>query len=715
METAPLRAHRPEHATVPVGLTRAPGGAARGRGHSPGAAALAWVGALVAWLSLSTPSFAQIVLEPLVAGLPGPPVAITHAGDGSGRLFLTLQSGQVRVFDGGQLLPTPFLDIRRRISNGGERGLLSVAFHPDYGANGLFYVYYTNLEGSIVIAQYSVSANPDVADPTSEVVRLTIPHPDAANHNGGQLQFAPDGCLYAGVGDGGGGGDLPNNAQNPDTLLGKLLRLDPASGLPCAAAPGNPFGDRIWALGLRNPWRFSFDRATGDLYIGDVGQNSWEEVNVQPAGSAGGQNYGWRRMEGSHCFNPSSNCNDGTLTLPIVEYGHTNGNCSITGGYRYRGTGIPGLAGTYLYADFCSGRIWGATEAGGSWTATELLDAGFQVSSFGEDEAGELYVADYGAHAIHRVTTDHNVLLVTRAGTGSGVVTSDTGDIDCGTTCRHDYDLGTAESITLTATALPGSVFAGWSGVCAGIDPCTLTMDGDRSTTATFDLVTALSFGAPTYSVSEGAGKALITVVRTGPAAPAVTVQYATSPGTATPGVDYVETLGTLTFGPGVTLRQIRVPILNDALPEPDETVSLTLSGPTGGAVLGAPTTATLTITDNDPAGAFRFSASAYSVKEFMPAITITVKRVGGASGLVTVDYAASPASTATAGSDYTLAAGTLTFAPGETSKSFQVFGINDGVAEPSETVVLTLSTPTGGATLGTPSTAVLTIVDDDD
>ena len=250
----------------------------------------------------------------------------------------------------------PFLYIESIVSSIGERGLLSVAFHPNYKNNGNFYVNYTNTIGDTVVARYSVSADPNVADRDSSIILLTIPQP-FSNHNGGGLQFGPDDYLYIGMGDGGSAGDPQNNAQNKGSLLGKILRIDVDSSFPYAIPSGNPFvgnplaRDEIWALGLRNPWRFSFDRLTGDLFIADVGQGSWEELNFQLVKSSGGENYGWRMMEGSQCFNPPANCNDGTLTLPILEYDHTLG-CSITGGFRYRGNSNPQLYGIYIYGDF---------------------------------------------------------------------------------------------------------------------------------------------------------------------------------------------------------------------------------------------------------------------------------------------------------------------------------------------------------------------------
>jgi glucose/arabinose dehydrogenase len=340
------------------------------------------------------------------------PVTIAHAGDGSGRLFIVLQEGQIVVHDGQGVLPRPFLDIRALVSCCGEQGLLGLAFHPGYTANGSFFVNYTDTTGATVVARYSVSAaDPDRADPDSAVTVLTIQQP-FSNHNGGQLKFGPDGYLYVGMGDGGSGGDPQNNAQNLGSLLGKMLRIDVDGAQPYAVPPDNPFvtkpGARpeIWALGLRNPWRFTFDRATGDLFIGDVGQDSWEEIDFQPASSSGGENYGWRLMEGTHCFNPAANCNSGTLTLPIAEYSHALG-CSVTGGYRYRGQQIPELYGVYLYGDFCSGRVWGASQDGvGQWHTVELLDTAFLISTFGEDEAGELYLAhrpDNAPGAVYRI------------------------------------------------------------------------------------------------------------------------------------------------------------------------------------------------------------------------------------------------------------------------------------------------------------------------
>jgi hypothetical protein len=327
------------------------------------------------------------------------------------RLFVVEQGGVVRVIRRDTLLATPFLDLTTKIDAGGERGLLSLAFHPQYAANGRFYVYFTDPNGDIRIVRYVVSADSNVADSLSGDTVLAVPHPGQSNHNGGQLQFGPDGKLYAGLGDGGGGGDPDTNAQNRHRLLGKLLRLDVAGASGYTIPADNPFATdtsaapEIWALGLRNPWRFSFDRQTGDLYIGDVGQGAWEEVNVQQAPGVGGRNYGWNTMEGLHCYPPgTATCNQTGLALPVLEYDHQIG-CSITGGYVYRGTRVPVLSGQYLYADFCSHFVHALSFSGGQVIDIDLttqLDPHGDVSSFAEDGRGELYIITLGG-SLYRI------------------------------------------------------------------------------------------------------------------------------------------------------------------------------------------------------------------------------------------------------------------------------------------------------------------------
>ena len=351
-------------------------------------------------------------LQLVTTQLSSPVYAAAPPGD-TLRLFVVQQFGLVRVLRRDTLLATPFLDLRTKIDAGGERGLLSLAFDPQYAANGRFYVYFTNPNGDIRIVRYLVSAaDSNVADSLSGDTVLAVPHPVNANHNGGQLQFGPDGMLYAGLGDGGGGGDPDGNGQDRHALLGKLLRLnvDGATGYTIPA--NNPFATdttaapEIWALGVRNPWRFTFDRQTGDLYIADVGQGSWEEVDVQPAASLGGVNYGWVVMEGRHCYPPgTTGCNQAGLTLPLLEYDHPTG-CSITGGYVYRGTRVPMLSGQYLYSDFCSHFVRSFVYSGGQATSlrnwTPQLDPGGNVSSFAQDQRGELYIMTLGG-ALYRI------------------------------------------------------------------------------------------------------------------------------------------------------------------------------------------------------------------------------------------------------------------------------------------------------------------------
>lgn len=350
------------------------------------------------------------------------PVHVTHAGDNSGRLFVIEQAGKVRVIKNGVLLPAPFLDITAQVSCCFEQGLLSIAFDPQFSTTGVFYLNYTNLAGNTVVARYTVAdAAADVASVVSSQPVITIDQPEA-NHNGGQLQFGPnDDYLYIGMGDGGGGGDQhgPNgNAQNPAELLGKMLRLN-VRGVPTyTIPPTNPFTQtagyrpEIWALGVRNPWRFSFDRANGDLYIGDVGQNCWEEIDYQPGNSAGGQNYGWRQMEGLRPFNVN-NFDDcfqppiapAGLTLPVAVYDRTAG-AAVSGGYVYRGQQYPQLQGVYFYADYSFGNVWSMVQTSpGVWSSELELNAGFNVSSFGEDQSGELYVTGRNTGGVYRVTS----------------------------------------------------------------------------------------------------------------------------------------------------------------------------------------------------------------------------------------------------------------------------------------------------------------------
>jgi glucose/arabinose dehydrogenase len=351
------------------------------------------------------------------------PTDIANAGDG--RLFIVQKTGQIKIINSdGTIKPTAFLDIDPIVINGGsEEGLLGLVFHPNFASNGYFYIYYTNLSGNNVVARYQVSAaDPNIADAASAQILLTISHPTNNNHNGGNLNFGPsDGYLYIGTGDGGGSGDTSNNAQNINSLLGKLLRIDvnkddfPSDASKNYGIPGNnPYAgavagaDEIWALGLRNPWRYEFDRQTQDLYVGDVGQNAREEVDFVPAGTGSGNNYGWRCYEGFAAFNTTGCGAQSSYVSPVVDYDHTLGRCSITGGFVYRGTEFSTLQGVYLYADYCSGHFYGIKHNGANWDQVLAQQfSGRNISSFGEDSLGRLYVSDVTNGTIYKVQADN--------------------------------------------------------------------------------------------------------------------------------------------------------------------------------------------------------------------------------------------------------------------------------------------------------------------
>lgn len=346
---------------------------------------------------MTLPPGLTLQLTPFVTTGLSTPVFLTQPLN-DGRIFVVEQAGRIRVIQGGVLQATPFLDISSRVLFSGEEGLLSVAFHPQYSTNHFFYVYFTTQTNGDIRIERFTATSPDMADPATSKLILTVSHSQQPNHNGGLLTFGSDGMLYAGLGDGGGGGDPFLNGQNFNALLGSLLRLDVnVDPGPYLIPPDNPFVNQanrrgeIWAKGLRNPWRYAFDEPTGMLYIADVGQNLHEEVDVQPA-SAGGLNYGWNVMEGLSCYNALT-CTQANLTLPVVDYTHTNGACSITGGYVYRGSAIPGIRGHYFYSDYCAGFLRSFRYSSGA--AVDQKDWGLTMSavaSFGVDAAGELYV-----------------------------------------------------------------------------------------------------------------------------------------------------------------------------------------------------------------------------------------------------------------------------------------------------------------------------------
>jgi glucose/arabinose dehydrogenase len=357
-------------------------------------------------------------LSPLVRGLVSP-IGLESPDDGTNRLFVLEQAGTIRIIENGSIVPTPFLDITSKVESGGEEGLLGLAFHPNFTADGRFYVNYTHRVSSSnlvsVIAEYKVSGtNTSLADANSERQLLVIQQQNDTNgqpfpnHKGGQLAFGPDdGLLYIALGDGGGAGDPFGNGQNTNARLGKLLRIgvDPANGKPYTLPVDNPFlnglAPEIFAYGLRNPWRFSFDRGgSHQLFAGDVGQSSWEEVDIITKGG----NYGWNIMEGDHCFNPPNGCLMANLILPITEYDHSMNRTAIIGGFVYRGVALPNLVGTYIFGDLTSGEVWGLKQdASGNWQQTLLLKHNLTVSSFGQDAAGELYLVDYGNGVIYRL------------------------------------------------------------------------------------------------------------------------------------------------------------------------------------------------------------------------------------------------------------------------------------------------------------------------
>ncbi|MCO5182341.1 MAG: PQQ-dependent sugar dehydrogenase [Anaerolineae bacterium] len=401
-----------------------------------GSADLEWV---IAEQSTS-PSALDITLVEVATGL-DEPVNMANAGDS--RLFIVEKDGTIAILDAGAVLPTPFLDINARVgSSGSEQGLLGLAFHPDYASNGYFFVNYTDNSGDTVISRFSVTANPNVADPNSEVVLLTVDQ-TATNHNGGDLAFGLDGYLYIPLGDGGGSGDTLNNAQNETLLLGKIARIDVDSSggsAPDCVGSGsgnytvpasNPFVDgagntcdEIWNIGVRNPWRFTFDSVTGDMIIADVGQSAWEEINVQLASSLGGENYGWRCYEGNHAYNTSGCGPIGDYEFPVFEYSHALG-CSVTGGHLYRGTLEPPMIGHYLFTDYCTGNFWSMTANSlGGWTTTQLPGSyGFGLVTFGQGADGELYVANISNgkifHIVENTAADQIAWVSVSAETGT--------------------------------------------------------------------------------------------------------------------------------------------------------------------------------------------------------------------------------------------------------------------------------------------------------
>ncbi len=358
----------------------------------------------------------KVELKKIADGFAKPVTIVNTGTQNDKRLFVVEQDGKIRVATtGGSVAPEPFLDLSSKVKTGGEMGLLGLAFHPKLAENPYFYVDYVDKNQNTIVARYTIKNMSEEswgADSSSEKVLLKIKQP-YANHNGGGLAFGPDGYLYIGMGDGGSHGDPQNRAQNRNELLGKLLRIDVDGGDPYSSPKDNMFASgggraEIWAMGLRNPWRFSFDRKTGDLYIADVGQGDWEEINFKSAASKADLNYGWRCYEGSHKFNTAGCQAASTYINPIIEYNHDDGRCSVTGGYVYRGTAFPALDGKYFYGDYCTGDLYYTEQVSGMWDTTPVAQTGHRITTFGEDSAGELYMASYKSGTIFQITDTAN-------------------------------------------------------------------------------------------------------------------------------------------------------------------------------------------------------------------------------------------------------------------------------------------------------------------
>lgn len=612
---------------------------------------------LVCVLAAGSAAAQTIALSPLPGATTlANPVAISNAGDGSNRLFFVLQAGRIVIHDGGGVLATAFLDIQTLVQAGGEQGLLGLAFHPNYPATPYFFVNYTceinaaqpecTTTGDTIIARFQVSANPNVADPASRRTLLVIPQP-FANHNAGDLKFGSDGYLYIPMGDGGSANDPNCFAQRDDSLLGKLLRIDvdqsvntpPFYGIPPDnpyVGPGDP-RDEVFARGLRNPFRFSFDRQTGDLFIGDVGQGAREEIDFQAAGTGAAANYGWKIMEGTVCTGNTGGCpagvppcNSASFTPPILEVDHNSGDCAIIGGYRYRGTGVPAIANRYLYSDNCTGRIRAGTETSpGVWTGALLLDTPLAIAAFGEDEAGELYVASLGSTtgAVNRIVGAPGVLSISDvtategdAGSTSALLTVSLSSPVAqpvtvqfatvnGTAGAADYT-PTSGTLTFAASTQTAAVTISITGDVLDENDETFFVNLTNAVNATIgdgqgqgtilddDPLPVLSVADCTVTEGNtGTAPCSFGVTLAPPSGRNVTVAYATADGTAIAGSDYTAASGTLTFTPGVSSQTVAVNVLGDLAPEGDEAFTLGLSSlvnATGGGV------ATGSVTDDD-------------------------------------------------------------------------------------------------------------------
>lgn len=658
------------------------------------------------------------------------PIFAIHAGDGTGRMFIVEQGGAIKVLQPGSDTPTLFLRIpSAKVLAGGERGLLGLAFHPDYQTNRRFFVNYTRTpDGDTVIAEYHASAlDPDVADPTattaSETVLLTIGQP-FANHNGGSLAFGPDGYLYIASGDGGSANDPGNRAQGLNRLLGKILRLDvdtPNGPVPYSSPLDNPYAgatpglDEIFAIGMRNPWRMSFDRLTGQLLAGDVGQYNREEVDIITLGG----NYGWRVMEGTRC-NVSGDplpCHSPLFTRPAFEYTHGNGRCAVTGGYVYRGTEGTLPDGTYVFGDFCSGEIFGVDVADlpfdpGDLPAapTILRDSPLFLSSFGEDEDGELYAVGHTGQvqrllAAVRIDPDASA-FDEFGGDGAVDVTSPAG-CPVWTAVSNDPwilvtdgDNGTGNGVvSYRVEANPDAAPRTGSMTIAGY---TFTVDQAAGPAPLLSIDDVM--------VTEGPGaQASFTVSLSPASADIVTVHFSTANGTATGGDFVPATLQTVVFDPGETDKPLTVDVNDDPLDEDDETFFVNLSGAVRAAI--ADSQGAATIADDDPLPTLSIADESFTEGFGVRRVSFVVTLSPESGRQVTVDYAVAPGS-ATPGADFRAETGTLVFDPGVTKQRLYVWTKGDRADEPDETFVVDLQGAVN-ATIATPQ-ATGTIVDDD-
>jgi hypothetical protein len=672
-----------------------------------------------------------IDLQSMVGASLTNPIFVTHAGDNTGRLFIVEQPGAVKVLQPGSTTPTLFLRIpSSRVLAGGERGLLGLAFHPNFASNRRFFVYYTKQQnGYSVIAEYKASAgNPNVADPSpnaaSETVLLTFAQP-FANHNGGSMAFGPDGYLHIASGDGGSANDPGNRAQNVNQLLGKILRIDvdtPEGPVPYSSPPDNPYAgaipglDEIFAIGMRNPWRLSFDRLTGQLLAGDVGQGSREEVSIITLGG----NYGWRVMEGTRCNIPGAGlpCNSPAFTPPAFEYNHGGGRCSVTGGYVYRGPEGTLPDGTYVFGDFCSGEIFGIDVAElpldpGDLPATPTLlrDTPYLLASFGEDEAGEHYAVGLSGQILRLVAavrTDPTGAVFDEVGGQDSVDVISPGGCPAWTAVSNN------PWITITAGEEgDGNGIVAYSvGANPGVPPRTGTM---TIAGRTFEIEQA-GGPAPLISiddvvVTEGLDDtATFTVSLSMPSLQTVSVQYQTLDGTASASADFVpKALTTLSFDPGETSKPVTVDIEDDSLDEDDETFSVLLSGSTRAGIDDAEGQGSIVDDDSEPSISIADASFTEGFGVRRVSFLVTLSAASGRP--VSVDYGIGPGS-ATPGTEFRAETGTLAFSPGETIQRIFVWTKGDRLDEADEDFVIDLQGAIH-ATIATPQ-ATGTIVDDD-